>query len=124
MTNRHDTSWTDERVQRLKELLAQGSSLSKIARDLGVTLGAVKSKMRRTGLKVDRTEAKAHQDAWRRERAKALADKKRAALASLGVVSKTSAAYRRQLPPAPVLTKSQMQEQLRQAVLNTGGRLA
>lgn len=53
------------------------------------------------------------------------AEKRAAVLASLKrPESKTSPEYRRRLPPAPLLTKQQMHDQLRQAVLNTGGWLA
>ncbi len=44
-------AWTDERVERLKELWAQGLSASQIARELGgVTRNAVIGKVHRLGL--------------------------------------------------------------------------
>lgn len=53
------------------------------------------------------------------------AEKRAALMASIKrPESKTSPEYRRRLPPAPMMTKQQMRDQLRQAVLNTGGRLA
>lgn len=42
--------WTDERVQRLKELWARGWSGSQIAHDLGVTRNSVIGKVHRLGL--------------------------------------------------------------------------
>ncbi|MEO0958162.1 MAG: GcrA family cell cycle regulator, partial [Pseudomonadota bacterium] len=44
-------SWTDERVEKLKELWAEGMSASKIAKELGgVTRNAVIGKVHRLGL--------------------------------------------------------------------------
>ena len=51
MNWRVDTSWTDERVERLKALWKDGLSASQIAKDLGgVTRNAVVGKVHRLGL--------------------------------------------------------------------------
>lgn len=118
-------AWTDERVARLKDLFARGTSFSRIAVDLGVSRGCVKAKARRLGLRVDKDQAKSRKDAWhRQQRGKAEATRVTQAPRLERSASKTSPEYRRRFSPCGPMTKREMRDQLRQAVLNTGGYLA
>ena len=61
-------SWTDERVEKLKELWAEGMSASQIAKSLGgVTRNAVIGKVHRLGLS-NRGTGAAPPRRWSRER--------------------------------------------------------
>lgn len=51
-----NTDWTDERVARLRELYAKGSSYQEIADDLGTTRNAVGGKVDRLGLSGQRKD--------------------------------------------------------------------
>jgi GcrA cell cycle regulator len=67
------SSWTDERIERLKQLWAEGYSASQIATDLGgnITRNAVISKACRIGLRAGKKQPKPQPQ--RRKRARAIA---------------------------------------------------
>lgn len=72
-------SWTDERVETLKKMWAEGQSASQIAKELGgVTRNAVIGKVHRLGLS-NRTPGKAEDEAPAPEAPKAAAPKPAAA---------------------------------------------
>lgn len=134
--------WTDERVETLTQMWANGYSVTRIAMALDVSRGKVAGKISRLELpdpcrklpviidysyrkqckeidwKARREKARVHERAYR-ARLKAKTQKEiRENMAAQGA-SRHSVAYRKHLPPAPEMSKSKMRDMLAQAMQNT-----
>jgi hypothetical protein len=68
----HETVWTAERVQRLEELWRAGHSAALVARELGITRGAVIGKVNRLDLPERVTSTSATASIWPPERVRRL----------------------------------------------------
>lgn len=140
--------WTDERVAELTRLWANGLSAARIAEVMGLrsrnmVVGKVNrlalpkpekklpvvidyTKQRRLRQCPDITRAKAnaykraYMKKWRAKRMFDVSTKQgvRAMMLARGT-SKTSAAYRKHLPPMPEMSKAEMRAMLAQAMQNT-----
>ncbi|GEM_PF-3951946 len=117
--------WNPERRARLIELAARGFDVNAIAADLGTSRGSICTYSGREKIAIPGEEAfkRERNRAWWREKSRRETEKKRAecraAAAKRGPVNKTSADYRNRFLPAEVLTKSQLQAMLAEAVRNT-----
>jgi len=122
------TFWNEVTIGRMRELAANGLAQSEVAAALGVSVNSVIAAAASHGVTITRhtvTERAEHQD---RERARDKRKKLNKRLkeltathkaAGLPPVTKTSAAYRNQLPGIGERTKTELRAMLTEAVRNT-----
>lgn len=131
-------NWSQQKIDEFKRLAAQGVPATELASRIGATRRGVLYKARMDGIDivVHTPEEAAAIKARKDERSKARvrpkdtrkrvrSGKKTSQTTALPTgSSKTSAEYRRRWHGiTPEMTKREMREDLRQAVLNTGGRI-
>lgn len=133
--------WTEERVEQLKALWADGLSSTRVGVMMGLSRNAVIGKVHRLKLPIpalkqevirNRVYARQVRDgAWKAKQAK----RKRSWRARVKVKaqaearerllfcghSRTSSAYRDQMPKLPEMTKGELRSMLADAVRNTAG---
>lgn len=144
MPNQFHSFWTDDLVQSLTQLWAEGHSATRIAARLNCSRNAVIGKVTRLGLPEPGSKLPVVRDmsyirqipevkaAKRREReriyAKVRREKQKHDIKTKREIrqrflergaSPYSAAYRKHLPPMPEMSKSQMRAMLAQALENT-----
>lgn len=102
METRTPMSWTDERIEQLKQLWGNGITASQIADELGgVSRNAVIGKAHRLGLKARPSPVKSN-DSAKKEAPKKAAPVKEAAPVAIPVTEKTAPAPKPAAKPAPV----------------------
>lgn len=117
--------WNPERRARLIELAAQGFDVNGIAAALGASRGSICTYAGREKIDIPGEKAfkRERNRAWWRERSRKETEKKRAerkaATATRGPMSKTSADYRNRFLPVENLSKRELQAMLAEAVQNT-----
>jgi len=142
--NQFASQWTDERIAEITKLWAEGYSATRIGAAMGISRSCVIGKVTRLGLpepaeklpvvtdrvytrqlaEVTRAKVNAYYRQYskkRREERKLMMETKasiREAMLDRGA-TKTSAAYRKHLPPMPDMSKGQLRAMLAQAAQNT-----
>lgn len=144
MPNQFQSPWTDERIATLTKMWAEGYSATRISMSLDCTRCAIIGKINRLGLPEPKKKLPTIRDMAyakrlpevtlkkrrirenryakaRRERRKYCLETKRELRQEFLArgTSPYSAAYRKHLPPAPEMSKSQMRDMLAQAMQNT-----
>lgn len=123
--------WTPQRVKELRRHAAARYPASSIASVMGETVYSVVRKC--NVLKIDLVRFTPEEQAehiemkrrWERNREERKRKRRKAQAQASNVISfrpgtsRTSPIYRNMLGPAPEMTKNQLREELRQAVINT-----
>lgn len=122
-------TWNSEQITLLRRRANEGKPVTEIAAELGKNPMSVRVKAAQEGIAVTRHTSAELQEVLARVRARDAKKKRRKAAAKrIAVVkaapvamNRTSAEYRRMLPPVPEMTKGELRRFLHAAVLNTEG---
>ncbi|MGY3609906.1 MULTISPECIES: GcrA family cell cycle regulator [unclassified Bradyrhizobium] len=129
--NKNAKYWTDEEVQKVRELAADGKYALHIADIMGVKFHQILSLAGRHGIDMNRYTPSQEADrkmilGARLKRKYARRNEKRREAAAavnpivrIGVTSRTHPSYRNQLPRLPEMSKAELRAMLAQAVRNT-----